>query len=1085
MRNAKSRRRNTLRRSKLQKRFARIESLEARRLLTGDDFAPGGDGIVEGFKWQDDDGDGRRDADELGLAGVTIYADVNQNGRLESDEPAVVTLADDPATALNETGRYRLNGLPDGVYAIREIVPDGFRQTFPWPGDAGADADFATAHPRRLAVDLSPDEVHRTIVAVTVHPQCVRPFELDVVALNGDAVGVKVENLSGIQINGCGGQRSEFEIRIASDDPTPRTIELGFVDQFGGDPIAVIPVHINGASPATDGHRVAIRGATHITGLDFGNQETAPRGGIAGRVWLDDDANGRQDPGEPGLGGVEIYLDLNDDGRPNAKEPRTHTEFEDPVTDFDEGGLYSFGPLEPGVYTVREVVPRGYVQTFPGPDAEVINSQSTRFSGEVNAIGFTVSDVAFKSDGEDSAAVIGMATTWRNGCGSIIAGETDHAVVGDVIVIDMHGFEPLDALCTEAIVTETTDVVIEGLGEGEYTVVATLHERFGDRPDEATFAAVGEIRIGPGRGHRIFLESNQTVENVNFGVRRTGGMESVSGYKWNDRNGDGVRQRDEPGLGGVTIYVDLDRNGQLNEGEPSTVTLQDGLFSPRRLGFYRFELPPGVYSIREIVPEGYHQTFPGVNEPSPNDDVPQRSATHRVTLHPGEHLANLDFGNQSTAKGAISGGKWHDLNGNRRWEADEPGLPGVTIFVDVNGNREFDEGEPSAITQRDDPSTEVDETGSYEIEDLSPGDYFVHEIIPNGYVQTFPLLIFDATGNPPNNAHFVNVEPGRTRANVNFGNRRAPVGDASIRGFVWNDANANALFDRGEELLPGGAVYLDLNENERRDANEPMTEELDGEFEFAVEPGEYTVRYIARDGFETTYPYTSPRLEDYRSTVHVPEVSVASFELIEVSVPDTSPTDGSVSEVEFTFEIVGGEHEQPQRVFSTGVGFHDGVIVMFIDAEPNPDPSASRTEIVSVRLPLEPGRRNRLRAELVVYPAGHEVIDIALALSATVETKVLLPRDDAHQVVVAVGESKSIAFGASPQHVPGDPPSVVDRLLGDANNDNVVDLSDFLILKQNFGLAVEGGFIDGDFDRDGEVTLNDFAILARNLGSER
>ena len=34
----------------------------------------------------------------------------------------------------------------------------------------------------------------------------------------------------------------------------------------------------------------------------------------------------------------------------------------------------------------------------------------------------------------------------------------------------------------------------------------------------------------------------------------------------------------------------------------------------------------------------------------------------------------------------ITGTKWIDLNGNRRRDADEPGLAGVTVYVDFNNN---------------------------------------------------------------------------------------------------------------------------------------------------------------------------------------------------------------------------------------------------------------------------------------------------------------------------------------------------------------------------------------------------------------
>jgi plastocyanin len=51
---------------------------------------------------------------------------------------------------------------------------------------------------------------------------------------------------------------------------------------------------------------------------------------------------------------------------------------------------------------------------------------------------------------------------------------------------------------------------------------------------------------------------------------------------------------------------------------------------------------------------------------------------------------------------------------------------------------------------------------------------------------------------------------------------------------------------------------------------------------------------------------------------------------------------------------------------------------------------------------------------------------------------------------------------------------------GDANLDFAVDLEDFGLLKQYFGVGTTRG--EGDFDHDGKVDLNDFGILKENFG---
>jgi hypothetical protein len=53
-------------------------------------------------------------------------------------------------------------------------------------------------------------------------------------------------------------------------------------------------------------------------------------------------------------------------------------------------------------------------------------------------------------------------------------------------------------------------------------------------------------------------------------------------------------------------------------------------------------------------------------------------------------------------------------------------------------------------------------------------------------------------------------------------------------------------------------------------------------------------------------------------------------------------------------------------------------------------------------------------------------------------------------------------------------------IAGDANGDRTVDLSDFGLLKQNFGAA--GGRPQGDANGDGQVDLSDFGLLKLNFG---
>ncbi|MBI3396977.1 DUF11 domain-containing protein [Candidatus Woesebacteria bacterium] len=81
-------------------------------------------------------------------------------------------------------------------------------------------------------------------------------------------------------------------------------------------------------------------------------------------IWQDNNGNGIQDPGEPGISGVDVYL-YQDDGD-NIFEPGT----DDPQVTFQTtggSGLYLFTNLVPGSYWVdvdESTVPAGFANTF-------------------------------------------------------------------------------------------------------------------------------------------------------------------------------------------------------------------------------------------------------------------------------------------------------------------------------------------------------------------------------------------------------------------------------------------------------------------------------------------------------------------------------------------------------------------------------------------------------------------------------------------------------------------------------------------------------------------------------------------------
>jgi len=279
---------------------------------------------------------------------------------------------------------------------------------------------------------------------------------------------------------------------------------------------------------------------------------------------------------------------------------------------------------------------------------------------------------------------------------------------------------------------------------------------------------------------------------------KNAGQHRICGIKFNDLNGNGVRDTGEPVLPGWTI--------NLNPGSFTTTTDANGnyCFGP---------LVPGTYVVSEIQQVGWTVTTPP-------------GGTITVTVPPT--ATNIDFGNKKNTVqvSEICGIKFNDLNGNGVKDTGEPGLPGWTITLN-----------PGSFT------TATGASGAYCFGPLLPGTYTVGEILQSGWTQTLPV----GPG-----TYTVTVPPSVT--NLNFGNCQAPVGAAcsqkvsEICGIKFNDLNANGVKDPGEPGLAGWTITLNPG-------NLITTTSANGTYCFGpLAPGTYTVSEVLQQGWLQTFP---------------------------------------------------------------------------------------------------------------------------------------------------------------------------------------------------------------------------------------
>ncbi len=230
----------------------------------------------------------------------------------------------------------------------------------------------------------------------------------------------------------------------------------------------------------------------------------------------------------------------------------------------------------------------------------------------------------------------------------------------------------------------------------------------------------------------------------------------ITGTVFEDSNGDGLQNGGEGGIPGVILTLD----GQ--------VTVTTGL--------------DGGYAL-SVTADSYHtlvqSDLPGYFSTTPN------TITLNVSL---DTDYEINFGDALTTSGfaAVYGVVFEDLNGNGRQDANESGLPHVSLSLD-------------GLT-----STSTDLYGSYTLSTTLAGTHTVVESDPPSYFSTTPNTIT------------LGVEPGNGYP-VGFGDAPNELGFVSLFGVVFEDRNGNGRQDEGEIGLPGVTVTFDQAQTEVTD----------------------------------------------------------------------------------------------------------------------------------------------------------------------------------------------------------------------------------------------------------------------------
>ncbi len=646
-------------------------------------------GTLRGNAWNDDNGDGVHGLTESGIGGQTVYLDLNLNGVLDSGEPARITDA---------TGSYAFVNLRAGSYRVNEITPADMINAVGSSGSVMTSllgggqsiVDFYNLTPRTgsIAGNVWNDQDGNGVQGTSE------------VALSGWQVFLDANN------NGL----------IDPSEPTTLTQADGSY-QFAGVAYGsvttrvVMPSNWIGTNPAAGTQSFVLLNGENRTGVQFGTRERV--GLIQGTVWNDDNGDRLRSADESGLQGWNVFLDLNSNGVRDTAEPSAVT---------DVSGAYAFQRVPVGSYRVVEEMQSGWSNSIG--KSSIVNvsvgigsSVTADFYNLVLKNG-SVSGVVYSdvdSNGTRSADELGLA--------------------GWTVFADANNNGSLDTAESYAVTDINGVYQLSGLSYGNQTIRQI--NQAGYTPTSFASGATsflllnGEYRLG-----------------VSFGNHEAAEY-SISGAAFFDANHDGTRNVGELGLSGISVYLDINNNGSLDAGEPTTTTSSDLFYTPsiNEAGNFSFtHLARGTYTLREVVPDNLSAT-------------PIDARTQTVTIGPA-NATGINFADLYRAN-EIHGVVFDDANGNSQYDVGEHGRFGVEVYIDSNRNDVWDDSELRSVTGDD---------GSYAFTGLVPGAYVVREMPNTLGPKTYPLtgggILWPAgTSNPAQGL----VSPGSIKTALNDG----------------------------------------------------------------------------------------------------------------------------------------------------------------------------------------------------------------------------------------------------------------------------------------------------------------------------
>ncbi|MPT46989.1 MAG: DUF11 domain-containing protein [Sphingobium sp.] len=682
-------------------------------------------GSLSGGTYIDNNDDGIRQPDENPLPGVTITL----SGRTTDGQDICTLRASlDPALSCTVTtdanGNYRFDTLPSGDYTLTESQPSAYADGRESVGTQGGTVNNAV-------FDSTPASNRIASIPLVAGEEGT-----------GYDFGERATTLSG--------RVYHDKDRDGNDNGEPGIAGVTITLKQGGTVIATTTTDANGHytfpnlpagnytveedQPKGYGSSTPDSGSVNVSPgqnqkVDFGDTSST----LAGSVFVDSDNDGVRQSGERGIEGVTVRLTGTDDSG-KAVDISLKT---------DASGNYRFDDLLSGTYVVTETQPAAYSDGLDSVGSHGGTLGNDSISAITLPVGTDATDYAFGERGQGQGGVVYVDTN-RNG-----RQDPGEPGIPNVIV----ELQKPDGTVIQTVTTGPDGSYnFTDIEAGDYVIVEKQPDGYGDAPENPTNHV--PLKVGV----------DTPVVPVNFGER----VSSLTGRVYNDTNGDGTQNSNEPGIPGVTLTL----TGTDARGTPVTQTVVSG---PD--GSYVFTgLPGGNYVVTETQPDGYstHTNRPGTSGGAVSGDV-----ISAITLTGAEDAIGYLYGEQG--EGArISGHVWFDADHDRARNGSEEVKADWTVEL-LLGNELI-------------ASTTTGADGSYQFDGVAPG---------SGYAIRFR--------NPDNGAVFGSARTNETGASISNGvvSPANPAG-ATVDGGMLTGITVTPgahIEQQSLPLDPSGVVY--------------------------------------------------------------------------------------------------------------------------------------------------------------------------------------------------------------------------------------------------------------------------------------